>query len=210
MLEDRVFFNCTLLSDIWLPPGLTAIGDEAFAFCAMTRITLPDGVTYLGINPFVGCDNLTDIVLPAGHPLYAMEGTLLVDRSEMRVITCLTGVMGVFDIPEGIVHIGEYAFYGCSELTDIRFPSTLRSIGPSGFAACMSCPVLRLNSGLESIGDLAFGDCFLLEEIHLPASLTSLGEEVFDSCGALQAVYAAPGSAAWTWGQENLLPLVAE
>ncbi len=209
-LEDRVFFDCAALADIWLPPGLTAIGDEAFAFCSMERITLPEGISYLGVNPFVGCYNLQEVALPPDHPVYALEGALLVDRTEMRVITCLNYVIGDFTIPEGIVSIGDYAFFGCSELTDIHFPSTLREIGFSGFTACMSCTVLRLNEGLEAIGDLAFGDCFLLEEIHLPASLVSLGEEVFDSCDALRAVYAAPGSAAWAWGQAYLLPLQTE
>lgn len=210
VLQDRVFFGCEALSDIWMPPGLTAIEDEVFGGCSMERITLPTEISYLGVNPFVGCDSLTEIVLPQGHPVYAMEGSLLMDRSEMNIIACLTGVIGEFDIPEGVVSVGDYAFFGCSELTDIHFPSTLRRIGSAGFSSCMTCTSLVLNDGLEAIGDLAFSDCFLLEDIRIPRSVTELGEELFDSCGSLQAVHAEQDSAVWAWCRENLVPVTAD
>ena len=210
VLEDRTFFDCAELSDVWLPPGLTAIEDEVFGGCMIERITLPREISYLGANPFAGCDCLTEIVVPADHPAYAMLGSMLVDKTEMRVIACLTSVIGEFTIPEGIVSVENYAFFGCSELTDITFPSTLREIGDAGFASCMTCTSLFLNNGLERIGDLAFADCFLLEEIRIPDSVTDIGEEILDGCTSLRTVRAAEDSAIWAWCLERFLPLAAE
>ena len=41
--------------------------------------------------------------------------------------------LDIVDIPEDVESIGEYAFWCCSSLTTISFPTTLTSIGPHAF-----------------------------------------------------------------------------
>lgn len=56
------FADCSALTSIILPDGVTSIGLGAFRNCAsLTNITLPDSVTIIEDSVFYGCIKLTDI-----------------------------------------------------------------------------------------------------------------------------------------------------
>ena len=65
-----------------------------------------------------------------------------------------------------IISIGDSAFSGCSELTNITIPNSITTIGKYAFYNC---------SGLTSI--------------TIPDSVTSIGYQAFDGCSGLQGVY---------------------
>ena len=66
-LGDYVFYDCSGLTSLTLPSGLTEIGDAAFQYCSgLTSITLPSGVTSIGDYAFSTCSGLTSITLPSG------------------------------------------------------------------------------------------------------------------------------------------------
>ena len=142
----------------------------------------------IGINPFVGCDELMRLELAGDNPRFRMEGPLLTEPETGRVIACLTRTVGALRVPEGIAEIGDWALYGCSELTEIDLPGSLRRIGAGGLNACMACLSLELPEGLTELGDLALADCFLLERVTLPASLRIIGAYAFSGCVNLPSV----------------------
>ena len=87
-------------------------------------------------------------------------------------------------LPEGMTHLPERAFSGCTSLTSITLPSTLTSVGYEAFQKCCSLREVNLPDGLTSIGAQAFFCCRALTSIILPARLRSLAEHgLFD--GAL-------------------------
>ena len=88
-------------------------------------------------------------------------------------------------IPDGVVNIGERAFYICPKLTDVRLPATLRMIEQSAFNYCRSLKELSLPDGLISIGPRAFYDCVALESLRIPASVGFIGKEAFAHCPKL-------------------------
>ncbi len=208
-LPDRVFYGCGELNALSLPATVREIGDEALGFTMIEALSIPAGVESIGINPFVGCDELIRLEVDGANPRFRMDGPLLIEPETGRVITCLTRTVGALRVPEGIAEIGDWALYGCSELTEIALPGSLRRIGAGGLNACMACLSLELPEGLTELGDLALADCFLLERVMLPASLTQLGEGVLEGCEALTAVIVTPGSAAEQYGRTNGLPVTA-
>ena len=70
----------------------------------------------------------------------------------------------------GITSIGDYAFMGCTGMTELTLPSSITSIGNSAFCGCSGLTKLTLPNSLESIGDGAFAYCSGL------AKITSLAE----------------------------------
>ena len=59
------FYDCTSLTNITIPNGVTSIGDGAFNNCtSLTNITIPNGVTSIGGWAFSGCTSLTSITIP--------------------------------------------------------------------------------------------------------------------------------------------------
>ena len=125
------FSDCSGLTSLTLPSGVTTIGREAFSRCSgLTSLTLPSGVTKIGNSAFFGCSGLISLALPSSvteigyYAFYGCSG-----------LTSLT-------LPSGVTEIGHSAFFGCSGLTSFTLPSSVTKIGYSAFFGC---------SGLTSI-----------------------------------------------------------
>ena len=69
-LGDYAFRDCSGLTNLTLPSGVTSIGIAAFRGCSgLTSLTLPSGVTEIGYSAFSGCSGLTSIyVYPENLP----------------------------------------------------------------------------------------------------------------------------------------------
>ena len=66
-IGDSAFNNCSSLTNITIPNGITSIGDFAFQFCSsLTSITIPNSVTSIGNLAFNGCDKSLVICGVAG------------------------------------------------------------------------------------------------------------------------------------------------
>lgn len=53
------------ITNIIIPDSVTQIGDNAFQNCGFSTINLPQTLTYIGKQAFLGCSNLTEIFIPA-------------------------------------------------------------------------------------------------------------------------------------------------
>ena len=91
---------------------------------------------------------------------------------------------GPLNIPEGVVEIGNSAFYGCTAITSLSLPLTLQKIGGWAFAGCtLLSGELLLPNSITSIGAWCFfGDSKLTGSLNLPEYLQELGESAFFSC----------------------------
>ena len=80
--------------------------------------------------------------------------------------------------------IGELAFAGCENLTNIIFPENIEEIGGTAFSNCEALASVDLSNckKLDKIGESAFNWCPSLEEVLLPESLSSIGKSAFCGC----------------------------
>lgn len=58
-----------------------------------------------------------------------------------------------------VTHIGDHAFYGCSEITSVTLPESLLSIGGFSFFACYNLINIEFPKSVRSIGERAFVLC---------------------------------------------------
>lgn len=96
-------------------------------------------------------------------------------------------------VDEGVTELGTCCFYGCSALTSVSLPSSLKIIAGGtlnygAFRECTSLASITLPEGLEKIEAMAFRGCTALTAIKFPDSLTSLGTSAFRDCTALRTV----------------------
>ena len=139
--------------DVVVPEGVTSIGDWAFGNCgSLASITLPDSVTSVGSFAFSGCGKI-------GFHISA-EAT---NRSKNFVIENgglkrYNGPGGDVVVPEGVMGIGDLAFYGCSSLTSVTIPEGVTSIGNSAFGGCENLKSLILRGKDTRFGKEPFGD----------------------------------------------------
>lgn len=162
-IGDSAFSSCKALTSITLPDSVSSIGDSAFYSCdSLTSITLPDSVTSIGANPFVDCDNLTDIVVSPEHPTLEVVDGVLFDKVEKRLICYpYAYTASSYTVPQGILGIGDEAFFWCESLTSITLPDGLTTIGDEAFNY-VSLTSITLPGSVTSIGDGAFSGCYSL------------------------------------------------
>ena len=177
-LGSRAFYNCSGLTSLSLPSGITSIGWEAFSGCSgLTSLSLPSGITSMGNEAFSGCSGLTSLSLPSGLTSIGYNA--------------FSGCSGLtsLSLPSGLTSIDFNAFSGCSGLTSLSLPSGLTSIGVGAFSGCSGLTSLSLSSGLTSIGDVAFSGCSGLTSIYVyTEKLPNTGSNVFDGCDAKKNV----------------------
>ena len=171
------FEGCTNLTSITIPEGVTSIGYCAFLNCSsLTSINIPESVTSIGYAAFSHCSSLTNITIP--------ESVTSIGYAAFSHCSSLTNIT----IPEGVTSIDNSAFSGCSNLTSITIPEGVTSIGEFAFHDCSNLTSITIPEGVTSIGDYAFYDCSSLTSITIPESVTSIGYDTFLRCTNLERV----------------------
>ncbi len=108
-----------------VPDGVTFIGNEAFIGCkSLTDIILPPSINSIETDAFCYCENLTNINLPNGITSISV-GTFFGCENLKNII-----------IPEHVTIIDEDAFYNCESLTSITIPDSVTFIGKNAFYQC--------------------------------------------------------------------------
>lgn len=80
-------------------------------------------------------------------------------------------------LSDNVKVLSEYAFSGCSNLTDIELSNNLTDIGTNCFADCYSLSKLTLPASLTKIGNSAFVGCYNLTDITANNNFT-----IIDGC----------------------------
>ena len=144
-LASECFKECTRLTSITLPEGITELPRSCFENCSsLTSVTLPKGITSLEESCFRGCSSLTSITLPEG----------ITSLGEY----CFSGCSSLTSItlPEGITSLGKYCFSGCNSLTSITLPEGITSLGRGWFSDCSSLTCITFPKGITSLDDACF------------------------------------------------------
>ena len=83
-----------------------------------------------------------------------------------------------------IKYIGEGAFAGCENLTDIELPSTITEIKPYTFAWC-GLKYIEIHNFIKKIGERAFTNCKKLSQIEMSENVEEIGNYAFAWCPSL-------------------------
>ncbi|MBQ7739839.1 MAG: leucine-rich repeat protein [Eubacterium sp.] len=89
------------------------------------------------------------------------------------------------ELSGNITAIGEYVFYGFSNLSEITIPETVTRLGQGVFNNCSKITQLVVPDGVKSIGEAAFANMNALKSIKLPDGLEDLGGYAFSYTRAL-------------------------
>ena len=178
-IGNNSFFDCTSLVDITIPSSVKVIGENAFYNCSsLTEIAIPDillqikGGAFVKTGYYNNIDNWESDVLYIGkHLIYANYL-----------------ISGTCNVKQGTLDIADYAFLGCSSITELVIPDTVNYIGVSAFSHCSSLKEVKLPSDITAINDDTFNACASMLSVTMPTKMKTIGDSAFRDCRSLVKV----------------------
>ncbi len=171
--------------------SITSIGNYAFSSCRdLTSITIPNSVDSIGNAPFMNCESLTEIKVISGNTKYDSRencNAIIETATNTLIVGCKNTI-----IPNSVTSIGNYAFYGCTGLTEITIPNSVIYIAYYAFYGCSGLTKVTIGNSVTEIYDGVFMACTNLTEVNYNAeNCTSMGSSsypVFYGCTNLKTV----------------------
>ena len=100
-------------------------------------------------------------------------------------------------IPEEVTAIGDWAFCGCSGLSEIAIPDSVTSIGDSAFESC-GLTSINISDGVTSVGERAFYGCSSLTSVIISKTVTTIGDDTFSFCDSLTGIWVEKENSAYS------------
>ena len=147
----------TMTSSIYVPDTVKRIGDYALSgFSNVTDIFLPEGLEYLGQDPFDGCGISYDWEYES-QGLLAYDGWIL----------------------------GPWRSWDYTSTPESADMSAAKGIAAGAFSGCTSLRsvILPVNAGI--LPRSVFSSCTALTDVVIPASVTNIEAWAFSSCSSL-------------------------
>ena len=183
VIDEMAFVECPRLKTLVLGPNVKSIGMGAFGRCALSSVTIPAGVTNIGMAAFAGCEG--PITVEAGNPSYAGVDGILYNKAKDTLVCYPLGKPAAWTAPSGVKRIFDGAFAFCSNLASAEIPSWTKEIGFGAFGYCSNLSWVSISEGVSAIGDYAFFSCPKLASVAIPAGVENIGEGTFMGCTGL-------------------------
>ena len=148
-----LFSGMENLKSITIPNSVTSIGPGAFYGCtALTSVHIPKNVKNISFMAFAGCPLRTSITVASDNSTYDSRNNCnaIIEKATNTLITGCKNTT----IPNDVLHIGDYAFYG----------------GGSSLTS------MTISASVETIGEFAFGECPRLYDIYCYAAVPPIAK----------------------------------
>ena len=182
---NKAFDGCSNLKTVVIGSGINSIATSAFDNTNIDKIIWLSGTPPSGYNSVRGKINYVSskeysslsntVIYPFLSSFFEMEGLGYVpmspEENDCAVINYSNRKESIrinenvyYDgISYCISSIGDYAFYGCSELNMVDIPNSV-----------------------TYIGEQAFYDCSCLDSVTIPNSVTSISSDAFQGCTGIK------------------------
>ena len=188
----NLYFNKKPAGDQTIPEGITGVRDFTFLGCKnLTGIVIPKSVRSIGRAAFEGCTALKSVTLP--------DGLETIGWSAFLTCSSLTSIT----IPASLKSATTFAFDECDKLKDVYYKGDLSKWCSIAFDSVSSNPCcnsanlyfngtkvtdLTVPGSIKTVGDYTFKECSSLTSVKISDGVTSIGTCAFDSCSNITSV----------------------
>ena len=176
-IEMLAFYGCSNLESVTMAEGVEEIGMQTFSETHLKSVVLPKSIIKMDRLVFTSCNRLTSIDFTEGtyningdiigscaalteikvsgnNTRYQVKDNVLYEKNGKTVCYCPAGRKTDMNVPDGVEHIGDFAFWDCLT-TKVTLPDSVKSIGERAFFST-GMETMILPANLESIGKEAF------------------------------------------------------
>ncbi|MCD7827713.1 MAG: leucine-rich repeat domain-containing protein [Clostridiales bacterium] len=190
-IGDEAFYDCELLTGIFIPGSVKIIGDHAFYYCSsLKNIEISTGVTEIGSVAFGANDTITEIEIPSS--VQVMGDSMFKYCDSLKKITVSDDNEYFSSDSYGVLYNKdktELVEYPCSGATEYIIPNSVTVIKVNAFSGCQKLKKIEIPNSVISIEASAFTHCENLTNIEIPASVTFIESMAFDSCYSLEGIF---------------------
>lgn len=176
--------GCSELNRLVFPKSIRIIGREAFSFSGLTEIDLPEGITSIKEETFMGCEKLISIKIP--------KSVKEISEDAFYGCTSLSNIAvskfnnNYTSINNCLLSKSKQILYFGSNTSII--PKEVRIIKSSAFIHRFLLSQIVIPSGVKEIGSYAFFECVGLNRIDIPNSIELVGNYFLSGCDSLREV----------------------
>ena len=173
------FEDCTSLTSVSLPLGLTKLGDGAFKGCtSLVTVTISStiGITSIGDYAFYNCDDLDTFDFSKLTALETIGAGAFQNTGEINN-------SGNIVLPDTLTSVGASAFSGSGIVSIVFESNDSIALGESAFASCTSLETVRFSDpdcDWEEYNLSVFNGCTSLEELQLPSTFNA-NNQIYES-----------------------------
>ncbi len=170
-IEEECFYNCTEITAVTFPDGITSIGDSAFYNCKkLTEINLPNSVTSIGNSAFDNCVGITKVTLPNN-----------ITHINDRLFSSCSGLTEIV-IPDSVESIGYWSFGYCTNLTSVVVGSNVTVINEGAFQNCTALEAITLpDNGISTFWTAFSGTAYYNDENNWENGILYIGNHLIEA-----------------------------
>lgn len=190
-IPKGTFEGCTSLAAFTFHKNIKHVFSSAFAGSGLTKIAIPQGVSY-DDGILKDCRSLKELEVyefgSAGYVGQLFGGERTADSNTLSSI--IPRSLEKITLGTGTT-INADAFKGCSSVTTIKLPAEIEVIGKNAFSGCAKLTAIDIpkeSTTLKRIEAEAFSGCAELKYVPLLESLEYIGENALMGCNKLEAL----------------------
>ncbi len=157
------------------------------------EITIPDSFDFKNRRGSFDSEGLTAVHVNDRHKYQKSHQGILyesgVDESGKQFIFVPKGIRGKVRLPDEIIRIDDYAFFGCRALGGIEFGANLVSVGKYAFADCTALTDIVFPESLTDIDKCAFSGCTALVRVEFGKKVRCIDTDAFLHCPLTSVVF---------------------
>jgi len=183
------FFLCVNLTSVTMPASVTTLDDQAFGDCfGLTSITLGSGVSQISTSAFGGCTQLSAINVDPANLFFSSIGGVVYDKNQATLVRFPPGYQGSYATPASVTRVAPYAAEDCA-LAALTLTAGVTNLGDIAFQGCGNLTNVTLRSPVTSMGIVVFGNCPKLTTVIIHGTVGSFGLDAFVYSSSLTGVY---------------------
>lgn len=169
--DDEVVVIPTLYNNTYI----TKIASKAFnEVSTLKEVVIPESIKEIELSAFYFCDNIEKMTIPFigrstsdyqnhgfSHLAYIFGATSYEIQEAMLPLNLKS-----ITLNEAVTHIGDYAFYDCSQLEEINISDSLEYIGQFSFENCTGLTEFYIGENFKTIANESFIGCTNLKKVY--------------------------------------------